>query len=380
MSNNADIVFIGAGPVGLWTAVQAKIRNPGLNITIFEKYHRYRRSHNLRIDPASLRGTPNHPLLNKMVEEFRKKKIIPTNDIEKRLKKLAQRLGIKTIYQEVKDPKKLEKRFPKAKIFVGADGSHSVVQQKIFKSDLAINHDLQYIAEIKYFIKGNGRNLKLLTEAYKTSKLAGAVITEHVGHVNKEGRTPVTMRVFIDQKTYMQMRGASFKKPYTFSKDLSRIDPKLRKKLQVWLNAKSLFAHEKRIKGSEKVTVTRLAVYSSRSYVKELNHRKWCLVGDAAFGVPFFRSLNSGMISGTKLASCIDSAFSQGRSHVRLEKLNAYDSATWWLSRWEIIKAKLKNFALNILHYYTKIAGYSPIPLSRWSYSQARQLREMELI
>jgi len=380
MSMNTDIVVVGGGPIGLWTAIQAKIRNPRLKISVFEKYHVYKRSHNLLIDPASLDGTPNHYLLNKIVEEFRKKKTVPTNGIEDKLKELADQLGIQTHYQEVTDPKRLMKQFPGARVFIGADGAHSIVHKKIFKNAFAHSQDMQYIAEIKYFIKGSGRKLKLLTEAYKTSKLAGAVVTEHVGHVNAQGRTAVTMRIFIDRKTYEQMKEASFKSPYTFSKNLSKIQPELRKKMQIWLNAKTLLAHEKRVKDSEKITVTKLAVYSSRSYVKDEKYRKWCLVGDAAFGVPFFRSLNCGLISGTKLAACISKAFPQDHSLPRLDILNSYNTSIWWLSSYEILKAKLKNFLLNVLHYYTLAAGHSPIAVTKWSYSQAQQLRSRELV
>jgi len=34
----ADIIFIGAGPVGLWTAIQIKLLKPNLEIIMFEKY------------------------------------------------------------------------------------------------------------------------------------------------------------------------------------------------------------------------------------------------------------------------------------------------------------------------------------------------------
>ena len=33
---NPDIIFIGAGPVGLWTAIQIRLLNPAVEIKMFE--------------------------------------------------------------------------------------------------------------------------------------------------------------------------------------------------------------------------------------------------------------------------------------------------------------------------------------------------------
>lgn len=50
----ADIVFVGAGPVGLWTAIQAKKRNPQAQIQVYERYTEYQRSHVLRLEHFSM--------------------------------------------------------------------------------------------------------------------------------------------------------------------------------------------------------------------------------------------------------------------------------------------------------------------------------------
>src|SRR4051794_27571662 len=50
-----DVVFVGAGPVGLWTAIQLKILQPKLNILMLEKYEKYQRNHVLRVSPASFK-------------------------------------------------------------------------------------------------------------------------------------------------------------------------------------------------------------------------------------------------------------------------------------------------------------------------------------
>ena len=49
MSN--EIVFVGAGPIGLWTAVQIKLQRPDVTIIFKEKKEVYSRLHTLFLDP-----------------------------------------------------------------------------------------------------------------------------------------------------------------------------------------------------------------------------------------------------------------------------------------------------------------------------------------
>jgi 2-polyprenyl-6-methoxyphenol hydroxylase-like FAD-dependent oxidoreductase len=49
-----NIVIVGGGPVGLWTAIQLKRRRPDLEIRIYERYETYQRSHVLRLEHLSM--------------------------------------------------------------------------------------------------------------------------------------------------------------------------------------------------------------------------------------------------------------------------------------------------------------------------------------
>ena len=51
---DADCVIVGAGPVGLFTAIQLRLRCPAMRVVMLEKYETYQRQHVLRIEPASL--------------------------------------------------------------------------------------------------------------------------------------------------------------------------------------------------------------------------------------------------------------------------------------------------------------------------------------
>jgi 2-polyprenyl-6-methoxyphenol hydroxylase-like FAD-dependent oxidoreductase len=46
---NLEIVIIGSGPIGCWTALQAKRRNIKLNITVYERFENYQRDHIMTI-------------------------------------------------------------------------------------------------------------------------------------------------------------------------------------------------------------------------------------------------------------------------------------------------------------------------------------------
>ena len=48
------VVIVGAGPVGLWTAIQLLKREPALEVVLLERHESYARSHVLRLDHWSM--------------------------------------------------------------------------------------------------------------------------------------------------------------------------------------------------------------------------------------------------------------------------------------------------------------------------------------
>jgi hypothetical protein len=69
---------------------------------------------------------------------------------------------------------------------------------------------LQRIVDVKYEVIGTAKKLHMIQEAYPLMKLTGHVAQEFVGKP-KDGRTPVTLRLLIDETEFETVKNASFK-------------------------------------------------------------------------------------------------------------------------------------------------------------------------
>jgi len=86
----------------------------------------------------------------------------------------------------------------------------------------------------------------------------------------------------------------------------------------------------------------------------------YVLVGDAAFGVPYFRSLNNGIISSIRLGKAIGKYFEHLSSNPlqrRVDLFTKYSEDTDRLARWEIIAARVKGFVVYFIDWIIK-AGH----------------------
>ena len=304
------VIFVGAGPVGLWTAIQLKLRNRLLNILMLEKYSDYQRKHVLLLNRSSFRGAVREGGFGDVIDSFTS--VMRTSLLEEKLLSFAEKIGIQILIRKVDSVEELMKGFPETKILVGCDGSHSIVRDTLIKNKnpVSVRKDLQFIVDVKYEVYGKAKKMPMVKYGYPTLKLMNHVAVEYVGK-EKNGRTAVTLRLIIDKKTYKNMDGASFKNPYYPSTHASQIGGKLMHSITTWLNVKALHLGEVRVPGSEKVTPLKLSVYRSAEFCFNAmipgidRPLPTYLVGDAAFGVPFFRALNNGFLCGSMLARCL---------------------------------------------------------------------------
>ncbi len=347
-----NIVFIGAGPVGLWTAIQTKLRNPALKIVMYEKYEEYQRLHTLQLNKHSYEGIPDDPRLQSIVDSFSSH--VKTSEIEEKFKAYAEDLGIEFCYEAVENCEEFAQKFPDDTVIVGSDGSHSIVHKEIFNSELQYEEDMQYVAELKYFVKGPTSKLNPILEGIPVMTHSKFTVQETVGK-EKDGMTPVTLRFFVDEQTFNHMRGedgkgATFKKPFRYNDLNQTYFPRdLAKSMKAWLSWRRKIKHERRIEfevdniNGEKITAINLAVYASKEFVKEAHGKTWAKVGDALAGFPYYRALNAGLLCGTQLALALSEHFSSmGNS---FEDYKAYVQER--INK-EKRTAKFKNKALNL--------------------------------
>lgn len=147
--------------------------------------------------------------------------------------------------------------------------------------------DLQYVAELKYEVKGSNAQEKHLIQGYFTQQDHETVVNQFVGR-EQNGVTPITLRAFIDKESFLALQDkATFKHPLTLESDA--VPPHLKALFTSWLKMR----HETELAQNVKLTVTKLQVYKSDEVVKKVDGRTYCLVSDAAAGVPFFESYNS---------------------------------------------------------------------------------------
>lgn len=370
----AGIAIIGGGPVGLWTACQLKILRPEVDVTVYEKHPFYQRIHPLTIHHSSLANAPDDARIQEIIQGFKESKPqgwfwksskISTKRIEDDLQSLATKVGVRILKNT---PIENCRSLKNVRLVIGADGSHSTVRKEIFGEKIHSRKQLNRIVEVKYQVLGETEKLSIIKQAYSNIKTSNSLIEEHVGAPNEDGTTPVTLRFFVAQKEYEPLQDATFKKPYT----IDQLPPSLMKTVKERLALRAKLLNEVRVQNSEKVSAIPLETYSSSSFVKKEGEVTYCLVGDAAFGVPFNQSLNNGLACGTKLASRISAG---------LENTEKLDSRLSWynwyvhiLSRKEILIATIKNFFIQLADWIIYINSKMP-----WQYIKSSPLQQPAL-
>ena len=365
----ADIVIVGAGPVGLWTAIQIKKRSPDIDIKIYERHSEYQRSHVLKLEHLSmlLYGKNSHDKHEKaFLEEVTGKKLnqvfqaaasrdslfIRTHDLEKALKAYANSLGVNIANKKIDSPEDLEKTHPECKTFIASDGAHSTMRTSLMGEQSVKDFPLQYVVELKYEAQGHAGKLSN-KEVHKTNEKLSSMAFEYVGK-EKNGLTPVSLRFFIDKETYESLPQASFKAPLKIQD--KGIPNNLSQDIKTYIDMRKTKAGEHFLEGSEKISKLTLSLYKAKHFaIKSKNNKNWFLVGDAAMGVPYFRSLNAGMIIGSQLG------FILTRKHLSDgNKIRSYNAVSPLDTTWEFTAARGKNMALKTYDKFLNVTRKLP--------------------
>lgn len=289
-----DVIFIGAGPIGLLGAIQLKLLFPEKQILMFEKYEVPVRNHAMYVEHSSFEGMDRSQGFGEILDSISSK--IKISDLEKKLREYATSIGIKIRYQEIKDFNELKKHYPDTEYFVGSGGLRGIIHPQVFDSENQINEPIRYAVEVKYNATGATRSLNKITETPGVLAYTKHVVSEYVGHL-KEGQTPISLRVFIDEPTYQKMKGATFKTPYTLL-DKDKIPADLYKTITTYLQGRKHLANEVITENSLKISTITLSIYASKDFCKKIDGKTIFQIGEEGFACPFYRSFNDN-------ASCI---------------------------------------------------------------------------
>jgi hypothetical protein len=283
-----DIIFIGAGPVGLLGAIQLKLQCPEIEIKMFEKYQEPSRPHAMYVSQKSFAEMDRSEGFGDILDAIPSKVII--SDLEKTLREFAIKIGIDIQYQEIKSFKTLQEQYPNTHYFVGSGGLRGIIHPQVFLGKNQINETLRYAVEVKYKAEGAVRSLSKLTELPGVLANTEHVVSEYVGHL-KEGLTPISLRIFISEDDYEVMEGATFKSPYTLE-DKAKIPEDLYKTITLYLEARKHLAAEHIKEGSLKISSIKMSIYASKSFSTKVGENIIFQLGEEAFACPFYRSFN----------------------------------------------------------------------------------------
>lgn len=381
-----EYVITGGGPVGLWTAIQIKKRMPDANITVYERYQDYKRAHVLKLENLSMllyakprRDAAEKAFFNEVFGSNLRKVFwqavgsksvfIRTNALEHALKTYVEALDIPINYARINSPEELISKHPNCQHFIAADGAHSALRQAIMGDDAVKNFPLQYVVEIKYEAQGQTRPLST-TDQYKTNKLMSSMAFEYVGK-EKNGQTPVSLRLFIDEATYNALPEASFKAPLRL--DDARLPENLRNDIATYMSVRAAEAGEILLPQSEKISKLTLSLYRAKKFAANHENRNWYLVGDAAMGVPYFRSLNAGLLIGSQLGYILTQDNLSNNA-----KINAYNACRPLDVAWEFTAASMKNAALCGYDQFRKISAAVPWEFVKWDKKDQKTFKKFQ--
>jgi 2-polyprenyl-6-methoxyphenol hydroxylase-like FAD-dependent oxidoreductase len=304
-----EVVFVGAGPIGLWTAIQIKLQNPQINIVFKERKASYSRTHTLLLKPESFHGCVKDEMgvIQSIIDQLKMNPHIRTNELEKSLRNLALNLGIIIDLKEVNDiDQDVLKEHPEAALIIGSDGVRSKVRTQVFGDENTVKEELAYSAQIKYSVKGEAVRAEKIFETYPLLKHSNYVSFINVGK-QKDGTTPVTIQFIIDKKTYELIRAkTTYSKPIKiFTDDLEdQLPLHLLNDIKTQLGFR-LNNDENIIIDDVNLTATELPQQKCEQVTLLANDRYYGVIGDAALALSYFKGMNKGLQLGTKYAKAI---------------------------------------------------------------------------
>lgn len=312
----ADIVFVGAGPVGLWTAILTKLANRSLHIHMLEKRPKYERTQDLFIDDDVFATNLKDPDLLDVVKRLtRFGGSIPIQALEAELLGLAIKKGIVVEYSEVISSRNLGHDFPNAKHFIGSDGSRSRFREVIFENHYRFDQDLTYQVHVTYRVTGianavfqAGTPFKNRFDSWKAVRSMQHLLLEE--RITKSDPQKIRLLFEIEKTVFNAIKDAKHLTP--FHLDDARIPKNLLDDLKFWFGFKVTKYNERIESDSVEITAVPLRAYASRQFTKLEDFPssprrtvRYSLIGDAAAGFPYRLGIGFGLKAGTKFSHAL---------------------------------------------------------------------------
>ena len=306
-----NIVIVGAGPVGLWTAIQMNKRFPDARITLYERYKSYQRKHVLKIQHSSLffgaskrHNEHDQQFFRHVFAKSRKdikqapfkKSYISTNTIEQQLKSWVLGIGCNIVYRHIDSLDELIAEHNENTVFIIANGAHSNLRNLLLGEDDIEKTDFQYILELKSNVEKPVEELKSANANGSIKAKLHNLAFEYIGKT-EQNITPVSLRLFVNEGLYNQTPDATFKSPITHPEFLPEL---IAKDVETYANLHGMCMKDLFKNGQ--VTKLQLSVYHAKKFGAAYQGHPFFLVGDAAMGVPYFRALNCGFVLASRLA------------------------------------------------------------------------------
>ncbi|TAL63545.1 MAG: hypothetical protein EPN84_04735 [Legionella sp.] len=316
----ADVVIVGAGPIGLAHAWAIKKLNPKLNVVVLEKYSKFQRTHTLVMEYDKLEqlikatDAQNVPEFSNLVAQLKKDPNIRTNHLQEFFKARAEALGVKILIEELNPDtaqQQILKECPKAQLIIGADGTHSIVSQTFYPPGNQVKHEFDYVLQLRLEIKGEHKSSYLSTaKFYQMMFRKGLIANEYVGNF-ADGKTPITMQMMISKENFEELKAATSKnpkKPFSVlgaEHPISELPSNLQAFINEYLNLKIKKTHEEgQYIDRESITVSvneAPATHAKEVTITKKKKASFVLVGDAGLGLSYFKGLNAGLESTAKL-------------------------------------------------------------------------------
>lgn len=305
-ADNVQVAIVGAGPVGLFLAVSlCALGVPPRSICLYEKHPAYQRHHVLRLEGSSLANAPAAvaALIRPLVG------VTKTSLLETTLSQAAASYGLAMVRPCF--VQSVEEHVPATvRVLVAADGSKSLVRNALLGGETG-RETLQYVLDVRLEVHPGiaGGSVEKMSMARQLAALGHVqhVVEESVSRTKTEAGThPCTLRLLVSKAEYEALRdaGASLREPLQLPANEHLLPPSIRATVRKWLLIRRSHWPDERYSNG-RCTSLDLAVYHAVNVAKRDGPRSVFCVGDAAFGVPFFRALNNGLLSATQLALCI---------------------------------------------------------------------------